>query len=107
MLTMNNKDEKIVHLLNQIGDRLREARLARNESQEIFAARIGISRQSYSKMEKGSASVPIGKWLSASDILNRLDTWQEVLAEKTNLFEEFERKQLTRQRAGSKKSGKQ
>ncbi len=54
-------------------------------------------------MEKGFASVPIGNWLSVSDILNRLDTWQGVLAEKTDLFEEFERKRLTRQRAGRRK----
>lgn len=103
---MINKDEKISRLLTVIGDRLKVARLARNESQEMFAARIGLTRQSYSKMEKGTASVPIGSWLAASDILNRLDTWQGVLAEKADLFEQFERKQMTRQKASSRKSGK-
>ena len=102
MLTMINKDEKIFYLLKEIGDRLKAARLARNESQEVFAARIGLTRQSYSKMEKGTASVPIGSWLAASDILNRLDTWQGVLAEKTDLFEQF-----TRQKANNRKSEKQ
>lgn len=106
MLNMINKNEKIFHLLKDIGGRLKAARLASNESQEVFAARIGLTRQSYSKMEKGAASVPIGSWLAASDILNRLDTWQGVLAEKTDLFEQFERKQLARQKAGSRKSGK-
>ncbi|MCP3931565.1 MAG: helix-turn-helix transcriptional regulator, partial [Bacteroidetes bacterium] len=56
---MINKDEEIFLLLKEIGNRLKAARLARNESQEIFAARIGLTRQSYSKMEKGTASVPI------------------------------------------------
>jgi len=102
MLTMINNDEKIFYLLKEIGDRLKAARLARNESQEVFAARIGLTRQSYSKMEKGTASVPIGSWLAASDILNRLDTWQGVLAEKTDLFEQF-----TRQKANNRKSEKQ
>jgi len=106
MLSMNNKQEEISRLLKEVGDRLKAARLARNESQEVFAARIGLTRQSYSKMEKGTASVPIGSWLAASGILNRLDTWQGVLAEKTDLFAEFERKQLARQKASSRKSGK-
>lgn len=104
MLNMINKDEEIFRLLKEIGERLRAARLARNESQEVFAARIGLTRQSYSKMEKGTASVPIGSWLAASSILNRLDTWQGILAEKTDLFEEFERKQLARQKSSSRKS---
>jgi len=102
MLTMINKSEEISHLLQEIGDRLKEARMARNESQEVFAARIGLTRQSLSKMEKGVGSVPIGSWLAASDILDRLETWQGVLAEQTNLFEEFERKGSARQKAGRK-----
>ena len=106
MLSMNNNDKEISRLLKEIGDRLKAARLARNESQEVFAGRIGLTRQSYSKMEKGTASVPIGSWLAASDILNRLDTWQWVLVENTDLFEQFERKQMTRQKASSRKLGK-
>ncbi len=106
MLNMINKEKEISRLLKEIGDRLKAARLARNESQEIFAARIGLTRQSYSKMEKGTASVPIGSWLAASSILNRLDTWQGVLAEKTDLFAQFDRQQLTRQKASGRKSRK-
>ncbi len=104
MLSMVDIDEKIGPLLKQLGDRLKEARLVRNESQEVFAARIGLTRQSYSKMEKGIASVPIGYWLVASDILGRLQTWQDVLAEKEDLFEQFERKRLKRKRASGKRT---
>ncbi len=44
-------------------------------------------RQTYSKMEKGAATVPIGYWLAASDILDRLQTWQGVLLEKEDAEE--------------------
>jgi hypothetical protein len=47
--------------------------------------------------------VPIGYWLVASEILDRLQTWQEVLAENDNLFEQFERKRLERKRASRKR----
>ena len=95
----------IEHILEQLADRLRKARLARNESQEVFGARIGLTRQTYSKMEKGGASVAIGYWLSASEILDRLHTWQEVLVEKDDLFEQFERKRMQRKRAGGRRIG--
>ena len=92
--------------LEQLADRLKKARLARNESQEVFGARLGLTRQTYSKMEKGVPSVPIGYWLVASEILDRLQTWQEVLAEKEDLFEQFQRKKLKRKRASRKRVGK-
>ncbi|MBW2683466.1 MAG: helix-turn-helix transcriptional regulator [Deltaproteobacteria bacterium] len=100
---MNNINGDIKSLLKKLGDRLKRARLARNESQDVFAARIGLTRQSYSKMEKGVASISIGYWLAASDILDRLQTWHEVLGEKEDLFEQFEQKRLKRKRASGKR----
>ena len=101
-------NKKIDHdsLLKQLGIRLREARLARNESQELFAQRLGITRQSYSKMEKGSPQTPIGNWLAASSILGRLQGWLEVLAEQEDLFAQFEKKSAKRQRASGRRKGK-
>ena len=78
MLIMIYINEQMNSILKQLGERLRQARLARNESQELFASRIGITRQSYSKMEKGNGSVPIATWLAASNILGLLNTWDEV-----------------------------
>ena len=92
-------------ILEQLADRLRKARLARNESQEVFAARIGLTRQTYSKMEKGIPSIPLGYWLAASEIVDRLQTWENVLAEKDDLFAQFANERLKRQRA-SRKQGK-
>ena len=106
MFFMININDKMEPVLNQLGKRLLQARLAWNESQEVFAARIGLTRQTYSKMEKGAATVPIGYWLAASDILDRLQTWQGVLLEKEDLFEQFERNQSERKRASGQRAKK-
>jgi len=98
---MINEAEK---MLKQLGERLRDARLSRNESQEIFAQRLGISRQSLAKMEQGYQQTPIGNWLAASSILEMLDGWRDVLVAQENLFAQFEREQSRRQRAGGRRS---
>ncbi len=103
MINLNMNREA---LLKQLGDRLREARLARNESQELFAQRLGITRQSYSKMEKGSPNTPIGNWLTASTILGRLGGWPDVLTTQEDLFAQFERTGEKRQRAGGRRKEK-
>ncbi len=103
---MINNEKNVASLLLQLGERLKEARLARNESQEMFAQRLGLTRQSYSKMEKGSSQTLIGNWLEASSILGRLDGWQEVLAPKEDLFAKLKRKIGKRQRAGGRRKKK-
>jgi DNA-binding XRE family transcriptional regulator len=92
-------------LLKQLGLRLKKARLARNESQELFAQRLGITRQSYGKMEKGAPRTPIGNWLTACSILGRLEGWGAVLAEPEDLFAQIEENIAKRQRAGIKLKG--
>ncbi len=103
---MINQHADIESLLQQLGERLKEARLARNESQELLAQRLGITRQSYSKMEKGYPQTPIGNWLAASSILGLLGGWQEVLAAREDLFAQFERKSAKRKRASERRQGK-
>ena len=100
---MFNKNIEIESLLEQLGQRLKRARLARNERQELFAQRLGLTSQSYSKMEKGSPQTLIGNWLAASSILGRLEDWKDVLAEKEDLFAKYEKKSGKRQRAGGKR----
>jgi transcriptional regulator with XRE-family HTH domain len=105
-LYMINQNINSESLLKQLGARLKEARLSRNESQEQFAQRLGITRQSYSKMEKGFPQTPIGNWLAASGILGRLGGWRDVLAEQEDLFAQLDKKSDKRQRAGGKRKGK-
>ncbi|MDF1593853.1 MAG: helix-turn-helix transcriptional regulator [Desulfobacterales bacterium] len=100
---MFNNKNSVESILQLLGERLREARLARNESQEVFAQRLGLTRQSYSRMEKGFPQTLIGNWLAASLILDRLDGWQDVLAPKEDLFAKFEKKGSKRQRSGGRR----
>jgi transcriptional regulator with XRE-family HTH domain len=99
---MFNKNMEIESLLKRLGQRLKEARLARNESQSLFAQRLCLTRQSYSRMEKGSPQTLIGNWMAASSLLGRLDDWKDILAETEDLFAEYEKKSSKRQRAGAK-----
>lgn len=101
---MFNKNIEAESLLEQFGQRLKEARLARNESQALFAQRLGLTRQTYSRMEKGSPQTPIGNWLAASSILGRLDDWKDILAEKEDLFAKYEKQRGKRKRAGTRRS---
>ena len=100
---MFNNNTDITSLLERLGQRLKAARLARNESQELFAQRLGLTRQSYSRMEKGSPQTQIGNWLTASSILGRLDDWNDLLTGRQDLFAKFEEKSSRRQRAGGKR----
>lgn len=93
MLDFKYSQEQV---LQHPGNRLREARLQRDDSQEFFAARIGISRQPYNKMENGAPTTPMGHRITASALLHRLETWGTVLAESENLFEQFEKRQSRR-----------
>jgi transcriptional regulator with XRE-family HTH domain len=100
---MFNNNTDIMSLLKRLGQRLKAARLARNESQDLFAQRLGLTRQSYSRMEKGSPQTLIGNWLAASSVLGRLDDWQDLLAERQDLFAQFEQQSSQRQRASGKR----
>ncbi len=71
-------------LLAVLGSRLRKARKARKETQTDFGQRLGITRQTYSKMEHGDPSIDVGYWIRASSMLDRLPAWADVL--KENVF---------------------
>jgi len=70
-----------------LGVRLREARLARNEPQARFAARIGVSIPTLRRLEQGDASTQIGHWMEALELLGRLDDVDALLAPSVSLFD--------------------
>jgi transcriptional regulator with XRE-family HTH domain len=76
--------------LKSLGTRLREERLKRNESQVKFAARIGVSTPTLSRMESGNQSVLIGHWATALEILDRVDDLDAILAVPEDLFAKYE-----------------
>ena len=91
--------------LQSLGTRLKDARLERNESQQRFAARLGVSVPTLRKMEKGDPTVAVGTWAQALWLLDRVADLDKVLA-PTSLFAEWDRRQALkkRQRAGRGKN---
>lgn len=95
-----NCDEK----LRQLGRRLRDARLKRNEPQREFAVRLGVSIPTLRKMETGDPSVSLGVWVEALDLLDRLSDIDHLLAFQQSLFEQYDSsKKKPRQRVSRKK----
>jgi transcriptional regulator with XRE-family HTH domain len=73
--------------LASLGARLRANRLARNEPQARFAARLGISVPTLRRMERGDPAAQIGHWLAALDILGRAGDLDGLLAPSKSLFD--------------------
>jgi transcriptional regulator with XRE-family HTH domain len=84
-----------------LGSRLKAQRLQRNETQKLFAARIGVSVPTLGKMERGDSSVAMGHWVSALRVLGREDDLRYLLAPREDLFTQYEKQQQLdkRQRA--------
>ncbi|HZZ92501.1 MAG TPA: helix-turn-helix domain-containing protein [Usitatibacter sp.] len=57
-------------LLEQLGERLRAARLRRKFSAETVAQRAGVSRMTLHRMEKGDPAVTLGNYLKVLAVLH-------------------------------------
>jgi len=90
--------------LQALGTRFKEARLDRNESQQRFAARLGVSIPTLRKLEKGDPTVAIGTWVKGLWLLDRVEDLDNILV-KSSLFEKWESRQVLkkRQRASRRK----
>jgi transcriptional regulator with XRE-family HTH domain len=91
--------------LKSLGQRLKNARLNRDDTQKEFAARLGVSIPTLYKMERGDASIPIGRWAEALWLLDRIDDLNSLLAPEKSLFDQYEmqtRIKKQRQRASKK-----
>ena len=79
-------NEKEFAALQALGARLESRRLVRNEKQESFAARLGISPPTYRKMVQGDPNVKVGYWVQALSLVDALDDLDALLAERTSFF---------------------
>ncbi len=79
--------------LISLGLRLKAARMARNETQKEFSARMFVSIPTLQKMEKGHPSIAVGTWVKALFILSRLDDLEKLLAPSGSLAEQYETEQ--------------
>ncbi len=84
----------IQEIVRSMGLQMRKARQLKNDRQMDLAARIGVSRLTIMKMEKGEAEaarVPLETWLKASAHLNILHTWHDVMQIKADPFDEYDK----------------
>jgi transcriptional regulator with XRE-family HTH domain len=98
--------DKVSGSLKALGARLREERLRRNETQKVFASRIGVSVPTLYKMEKGDDRVQLGHWAMALDILGHVEDIDRLLRPKENLFAKYEQTQKPKRQRASRKGGK-
>jgi len=77
---------KVATKLPNLGSRLRSERIRRNETQALFAARIGVSVPTLRKMECGDPTVLIGYWATALEVLDRAGDLDAILAPPEDLF---------------------
>ncbi len=84
--------------LKNLGQRLKEARLLKNDSQKEFAVRIGVSIPTLHKMEKGSPAISIGVWAEALRMFGRLEDLDQILLPPESLFEKYRAREKTKSR---------
>lgn len=84
----------IAEIIKTMGFQMRKARQLKKDRQKDLAARMGVSRLTVMKMEKGGTEagrIPMETWLKAAEHLDLLDSWQNVMAVRTDPFEEYDR----------------
>lgn len=76
--------------LSLLGQRLRAARKRHFPRDDLaaFALRIGVSRATLQKMEKGDLSVSIGRYYTAARVLGLAATFDALLDEPASLFDD-------------------
>ncbi len=92
---------KINEIIANMGLQMRKARQLKKDRQKDLAARMGVSRLTVMKMEKGgpeAGRIPLETWLKAARHLDLLDTWQEVMTVPPDPFAEYDKKIRERER---------
>ena len=92
-------NNEITDALQALGSRLRQARIAKGDSQAVFAQRIGVSVPTLRDLEQGNPRVSVGAWGAALWVLSRLPDMELLLQPQESLFEQIVRQSATRQRA--------
>ena len=87
---MSRESPEIELALARIGEQLRAGRRARypGDTQGDFARRLGVSRYTWQKVERGDAGVAIGTVIKAAELLGILDRVTAAFAPpRRSLFE--------------------
>jgi len=76
--------------LSVLGNNLRTARKKRFPGDNLadFALRIGVSRATLQRMEKGDLSVSLGKYYRSAEVMNLAPAFMELLKLEESLFDD-------------------
>lgn len=91
--------------LGALGERLRQARLRRNWTQEQTAAKAGLSESSIKKVEAGSPRIMVAAYLSVLDVFGAPTAFDSVLAAGDDTLGEALARSALRQRARPERGG--
>jgi transcriptional regulator with XRE-family HTH domain len=91
--------------MEALGQRLKLARLRRNLSTVLFAQRMGVSRDTLNRLEKGDATVALGTYMRALRVLG-LDQDIDALARDDELGRKLQDLNLSKQRSAPVVSAK-
>lgn len=91
-----------LQLLENMGTRIKRARLRRNISVDIITGQVGISENTYYAIEKGVASVSIGAYAAVLAVLE-LDKDIELIAMDEKGKKKFREQNLKRRERVSRR----
>jgi transcriptional regulator with XRE-family HTH domain len=89
--------------LKELGQRLRDARLARNDPMAIFAERLGVSERTVRAMEQGRPTVQVGTWVQALWVLDALESLDRILESQESLLDRARRMHEPRRQRASRR----
>ena len=76
--TFHSPFPSITKQLTALGERLRDARLRRELTTVLFAERLGVSRDTLNRLEKGDPNIAIGTYMKALRVLGLEQDIDEV-----------------------------
>ncbi len=88
--------------MEALGERLRTARLRRNLTGILFAERMGVSRDTLHRLEKGDPGISLGSYLRALRVLG-LDQDLDLIAKDDVLGRRLQDERLSPPRARSRR----
>ncbi|RKE39753.1 helix-turn-helix protein [Paraburkholderia sp. BL23I1N1] len=95
--TFNRSFPSVEKQMRALGERLKLARLRRELSTVLFAERLGISRDTLSRLEKGDPNIALGTYMRALRVLG-LDKDMDAVARDDELGRKLQDLKLPGQR---------
>lgn len=94
----------ITKQLAALGERLRDARLRRQLTGVLFAERLGVSRDTLNRLEKGDPNIAIGTYMKALRILG-LDPDIDLIAKDDVMGRKLQDRALPQRRSSTASEG--